>query len=167
MTHGVFQVPEPKNEPVTEFAPNSPERASLQAALKQTAQEQVEVPLIIGGEEVRTGNTAEMVMPHDHGHVLGVFHQAGPAEVAAAIESSESARADWAALPWEDRAGVFLRAAELLQTTWRDRINAATMLNQSKTCHQAEIDAACELIDFWRFNVRFLQEMYESQPISS
>ncbi len=167
MTHGVFQVPEPKNEPVTDFAPNSAERASLQAALKEAASEQVEVPLVIGGEEVRTGDTAEIVMPHDHGHVLGVFHKAGPKEVAAAIEAAEGARADWAALPWEDRAAVFLRAAELLETTWRDRVNAATMLNQSKTCHQAEIDAACELIDFWRFNVRFLQEMYESQPISA
>jgi 1-pyrroline-5-carboxylate dehydrogenase len=108
-----------------------------------------------------------MVMPHDHGHVLGIYHQAGPEEVAAAIEAAEGARAEWAGLPWEDRAAVFLRAAELLETTWRDRINAATMLNQSKTCHQAEIDAACELIDFWRFNVRFMQEMYESQPISS
>ena len=129
MTHGVFQVPEPKNEPVTDFAPNSAERASLQAALKEAASEQVEVPLVIGGEEVRTGDTAEIVMPHDHGHVLGVFHKAGPKEVAAAIEAAEGARADWAALPWEDRAAVFLRAAELLETTWRDRVNAATMLN--------------------------------------
>jgi 1-pyrroline-5-carboxylate dehydrogenase len=167
MTHGVFQVPDPKNEPVLGFAPNSPERASLKSALAVTASEQVEVPLLIGGKEVRTGRTAEMVMPHDHGHVLGVYHQAGPEEVAAAIEAAEGARAEWAGLPWEDRAAVFLRAAELLETTWRDRINAATMLNQSKTCHQAEIDAACELIDFWRFNVRFMQEMYESQPISS
>ena len=167
MTHGVFQVPEPKNEPVTEFAPNSSERASLQAALEATAAEQVEVPLLIGGEEVRTGRTAEMVMPHDHGHVLGIYHQAGPDEVAAAINAAEGARAEWAALPWEDRAAVFLRAADLLATSWRDRVNAATMLNQSKTCHQAEIDSACELIDFWRFNPCFLQEMYKSQPIST
>jgi 1-pyrroline-5-carboxylate dehydrogenase len=167
MTHGVFQVPEATNEPVNGFSPNSPERASLERALDSAASEQIEVPLLIGGEEVRTGVIAEIVMPHDHGHVLGTFHQAGPAEVAAAIDAAESARADWAGLPWEDRAAVFLRAAELLATTWRDRVNAVTMLNQSKTCHQAEIDAACELIDFWRFNACFLQEMYESQPISS
>ena len=167
MTHGVFQVPEAKNEPVCDFAPKSPERASLQAALEATAAEQVEVPLLIGGEEVRTGRTAEMVMPHDHGHVLGIYHQAGPDEVAAAINAAEGARAEWAALPWEDRAAVFLRAADLLATSWRDRVNAATMLNQSKTCHQAEIDSACELIDFWRFNPCFLQEMHKSQPIST
>ena len=164
MTHGVFHYPHPDNEPVKGYAPGSPERASLKEALKATASEEVEIPLIIGGEEVRTGDTAPMVMPHDHGHTLGVFHKAGAKEVAQAIDSAEAASKDWAAMPWEQRAAVFLRAAELLATSHRDRVNAATMLNQSKTAHQAEIDAACELIDFWRFNVSYMQALYAEQP---
>ena len=106
-------------------------------------------------------------MPHDHGHVLATYHQAGPAEVQAAIGAAEAARPAWCALPWEERAAVFLRAAEMLTTTHRDRVNASTMLGQSKTCHQAEIDAACEMIDFWRFNVHFAERIYAEQPISS
>jgi len=167
MTHGVFHYPHPANEPVMGFAPGSPERASLKAALAATAAEEVEVPLIIGGEEVRTGDTAPMVVPHDHGHKLGVFHRAGAKEVQQAIEAAESARKEWSRTPWEQRAAVFLRAAELLATTHRDRVNAATMLNQSKTCHQAEIDAACELIDFWRCNVSYMQALYAEQPGSA
>jgi len=167
MTHGAFQTPDPTNEPVRPYAPGDAQRASLEAQLDRALAETVDVPLLIGGEEVRTGNTREMVMPHDHGHVLGTFHQAGEAEVARAIEAAETARPAWNALSWEERAAIFLRAAELLTTTWRDRINAATMLNQSKTCHQAEIDAACELIDFWRYNVRFAERLYQEQPESS
>jgi 1-pyrroline-5-carboxylate dehydrogenase len=166
MTHGVFHYPHPANEPITGFTPGSPERASLKAALAATAAEEVEVPLIIGGEEIRTGDTAPMVMPHDHGHKLGVFHKAGAKEVQQAIEAAETARKEWSRTPWEQRAAVFLRAAEMLATTHRDRVNAATMLNQSKTCHQAEIDAACELIDFWRYNASFMQALYAEQPDS-
>ncbi len=167
MTHGIFQVPTPHNETVRGFAPGSPERASLTTALNAMAQETVEVPLIIGGEEVRTGNTGNIVMPHDHGHVLGTYHKAGPDEVRRAIDASAEAQHDWMNLPWQDRAAVFLRASEMLTTTWREKINAATMLGQSKTAHQAEIDASCELIDFLRFNCHFMQRLYQEQPQSS
>ena len=166
MTHGVFQVPTAKNEPVRNYAPQSPEKASIKATLKEMAGQQIEVPLIIGGKEVRTGNTEQMVMPHDHAHVLGTFHKAGEKEVKAAIEAAEAARPEWDAMPWEDRAAILLRAAELLASKHRDRVNAATMLNQSKTVFQAEIDSACELIDFWKFNVGFVQQLYQSQPQS-
>ncbi len=167
MTHGIFRPPTPRNEPVDDFAPGSPSRASLKAALERMSAEEIEVPLIIGGEEVRTGDTREMVMPHAHGHRLGVFHQAGEAEVKRAIDAASAAKADWEALPWEERAAVFLRAAELLAGPWRDTLNASTMLGQSKTAHQAEIDAACELIDFWRFNVSYAERVYAEQPESS
>ena len=167
MTHGVFQTPLPKNEPVRDYAPGSPERASLEARLDAMARETIEVPLVIGGEEVRTGDLADMVEPHDHGHVLGRYHRAGAAEVARAVDAAEDARREWAAMPWEDRAAIFLKAAELLAGPWRDTLNASTMLGQSKTCHQAEIDAACELIDFWRFNARYMEELYGQQPESS
>jgi len=167
MTHGVFHIPTPVNEPVKAYAPGSPERASIKARLASMAAEQIEVPLIINGEEIRTGRTQNMVMPHDHGHVLGKFHKAGPAEVAMAIEAAEEARAAWGSMAWEERAAIFLRAAALLEGPWRDTINAATMLNQSKTVHQAEIDSACELIDFWRFNTSYMEELYGQQPQSS
>ena len=167
MTHGRSQVPSPINEPVCDHAPGSPQRASLKRHLDALAEDKVEVPLIIGGEEVTTGRTAPMVMPHAHGHELGVFHKAGAEEVQRAIAAAEEARPAWAALPWEERAAVFLRAADLLAGPWRDRINAATMLGQSKTAHQAEIDAACELIDFWRFNVHFAERIFADQPESS
>ena len=167
MTHGVFRTPDPVNEPVLSYAPGSPERASIEARLEQMATERIEVPLVIGGEEVRTGNTREMVAPHDHGHVLGIFHQAGEAEVARATEAAEEARATWVDMPWEERASIFLRAAELLAGPWRDTLNASTMLGQSKTVHQAEIDAACELVDFLRFNARYMERMYAEQPESS
>ncbi len=166
MTHGSFRTPIPRNEPVREYAPRSAERERLTAEHESQARAEVEVPLVIGGQRVRTGKTAPLVMPHDHRHRLGVFHQAGAAEVRGAIDAAEAARPAWERLPWEDRAAVFLRAAELLATTWRDRINAATMLNQSKTAHQAEIDAACELIDFFRFNVHYAERLYAEQPES-
>ncbi len=167
MTHGHFNTPTPRNEPVRDYAPGAPERASLKRALEAMASDTIEVPLIIGGEEVRTGNTAPMVMPHDHGHQLGVFHQAGITEVERAVEAAERARPDWERMPWEERAAIFLRAGELLASTWRDRLNASTMLGQSKTAHQAEIDAACELIDFFRFNVHYAERLYAEQPESS
>jgi 1-pyrroline-5-carboxylate dehydrogenase len=131
------------------------------------AADPIEIPLIIGGEEIRTGRTAHAVMPHDRGHVLATWHMAGPPEVGRAIDAARAAWADWSTASWEDRAAVFLRAAELLSTTWRQTLNAATMLGQSKTAHQAEIDSACELIDFYRFNPWFAERLYEEQPISS
>jgi 1-pyrroline-5-carboxylate dehydrogenase len=167
MSLGSFRVPTPINEPVRGYAPNSGERAQLANELALTASREVEIPLVIGGKEVRTKRTGTAVMPHDHRHVLATFHQAGAAEVQAAVDAAEAARPAWSALPWEQRAAVFLRAAEMLATTHRDRVNAATMLGQSKTSHQAEIDAACELIDFWRFNVHFAERIYAEQPISS
>jgi 1-pyrroline-5-carboxylate dehydrogenase len=163
---GIFRVPPPVNEPIKDYAPGSPERASLQLRLEQMRNERLDIPLIIGGEEVRTGKTREAVMPHAKEHVLADVHQGGPKEVEAAIEASAEAWEDWHRVPWEERAAIFLRAAELLAGPWRDTLNAATMLGQSKTAHQAEIDAACELIDFWRFNPAFMTRMYEEQPVS-
>ena len=164
---GKLRVPQPHNEPVLEYAPGSPEKASLKKRLAEMASEVVDIPLIIGGEEIRTGNTGKVVMPHDHGHVLATFHKAGPEEIHKAVESSMAAQKDWAAWPWEDRVSVFLRAGELLATKWRDTINASTMLGQSKTVYQAEIDSAAELVDFFRFNAHFAQALYEEQPLSS
>jgi 1-pyrroline-5-carboxylate dehydrogenase len=164
---GIFRVPPPVNEPVRDHAPGSPERASLQLRLEQMRNERLEIPLVIGGEEVRTEKTREAVMPHAKDHVLADVHQGGAKEVEAAIAASAEAWEDWHRVPWEERAAVFLRAAELLAGPWRDTLNAATMLGQSKTAHQAEIDAACELIDFWRFNPWFMTRMYEEQPLSS
>ena len=163
---GPAPIPTPENEPVRGYAPGSPERARIEAELDRQLATQVEVPLVIGGERVTTGTTADMVMPHRHAHVTGKFHQAGEAEVAKALEAAEAAREPWAAMPFEDRCAIFLRAARLLQEDFRDRLNASTMLGQSKTVHQAEIDAACELVDFFRFNVHYLERMYAEQPIS-
>jgi 1-pyrroline-5-carboxylate dehydrogenase len=164
---GIFRVPQPVNEPVRDYAPGSPERASLQLRLEQMRNERIEIPLVIGGEDVETGNLKQAVMPHDKDHVLADVHQAGPKEIEAAIQASADAWEDWHRMPWEDRAAVFLRAAELLAGPWRDTLNAATMLGQSKTAHQAEIDAACEVIDFFRFNPWFMTRIYEEQPVSS
>jgi 1-pyrroline-5-carboxylate dehydrogenase len=160
-------VPPPQNDPNLTYAPGSPERAQLKAKLAEMAGERIEIPLVIGGCEVRTGKTAQAVMPHKHAHVLADWHKAGKKEVEQAIKAAVEARREWASWPWEERAAVFLRAAELLTTTWRQTLNAATMLGQSKTAFQAEIDAASELIDFWRFNVAFAQELFEEQPMSS
>ncbi len=162
-----YTPPAPVNEPVRTYAPGSPERASVQARLAAMAAERVDIPCIIGGREVRTGNTVPTVAPHDHGHVLADVHQAGPGEVADAITAARAAWHDWSRMPWEERLAIVLRAGELLAGPWRDTINAATMLGQSKTVHQAEIDAACEAIDFLRFNASFLAEIYADQPISS
>lgn len=167
MTHGVFRVPTPKNEPIRGYTPGSSERASLESRLASMAGECPEIPIIIGGEEVRTGNVVDVVMPHRHGHVIAKAHMAGPAEAARAIDAAEAARHDWQALPWEERASVLLRAADLLAGPWRDVINASTMLGQSKTSHQAEIDAACEMADFFRFNAHYAVQLYQEQPESA
>jgi 1-pyrroline-5-carboxylate dehydrogenase len=164
---GTRRVPPAVNEPVKGYAPGSAERAELKARLASMAKERVEIPIIIGGEEIRTGEMAQSVMPHDHRHVLADWHKATPALVQQAVDASKRAAAEWANWAWEDRAAVFLRAAELLTTTWRQTLNAATMLGQSKTAFQAEIDSACELIDFWRFNPAYAQELYDEQPIST
>lgn len=151
--------PTPVNEPVRSYAPGTPERNSLQAELSRRQSETIEVPLIIAGREVRTGRFADALIPHRRGQVLARVHQAGEAETLAAVEAARRAKVEWMNMPAADRAAVFLRAADLLAGPWRDRINAATMLNQSKTCHQAEIDAACELIDFFRFNVSYMERI--------
>ena len=164
---GTRRVPPPVNEPVRSYAPGSPEKLALKARLASMAKERVDIPIIIGGREIRTGDVAQSVMPHDHRHVLADYHRATPQHVEQAIAESKRAGAEWANWAWEDRAAVFLRAAELLTTTWRATVNAATMLGQSKTVFQAEIDSACELIDFWRFNPAYAQELYAEQPISS
>ncbi len=163
---GRRRVPSPVNEPVRSYAPAAPERAELKARLDSMSRERIEIPVVVGGERIHTGQIEHAVMPHDHGHVLAEYHKASPELVEKAIDAASRARREWASWPWEDRAAVFLKAAELLATTWRPTINAATMLGQSKTAHQSEIDAACELIDFYRFNAAYAQEIYDDQPIS-
>lgn len=167
MHNSVARIPPPVNEPVLSYAPGSHERNALKAKLDEMLGQELDIPLVIGGKEIRTGRTAQAVCPFDHGHVLANFHQAGPEEVDMAIAASLAAREAWSEMSWEERMAIFLKAAELLATTWRSTLNAATMLNQAKTAIQAEIDSACELIDFWRFNVHFAQQIYEQQPISS
>jgi 1-pyrroline-5-carboxylate dehydrogenase len=165
--HAIFRPPAAENEPIRSYAPGTPEREELRVRLAKMQAEQLEIPLVIGGEEVRTGNTFESIMPHKKSHVLATVHKGGAPEVERAIAAAGEAWKDWSRTPWEERAAVFLRAAELLAGPWRATLNAATMLGQSKTAHQAEIDAACELIDFFRFNVEFMTRIYEQQPISS
>jgi 1-pyrroline-5-carboxylate dehydrogenase len=167
MPNGIVPIPTPINEPVRSYAPGSPEKGPLKAKLAEMLGARIEIPLIIGGEEVRTGNTAQAVCPHDHRHVLADYHQAGEKEVERAVVASQKAWAEWSEMPWEDRAAVMLKAAELLAGPWRDILNAACMLNQSKTVHQAEIDAACELIDFFRFNPYYMSFIYAQQPGSA
>ena len=164
---GIRRVPAPVNEPVRSYAPGSPERAELKARLDTMAGERVDIPIIIGGREIRTGETSQAVMPHNHKHVLGDWHRASASHVRQAIDAARAARADWANWAWEDRAAIFLKAAELLATSWRATLNAATMLGQSKTVFQAEIDSACELIDFYRYNPAYAQELYTEQPVSN
>jgi 1-pyrroline-5-carboxylate dehydrogenase len=164
---GLFRPPAPVNEPIRSYAPGSPERASLKRRLAEMQGQRLDIPCIIGGQEVRTGTTRPAVLPHNREHVLADVHQGGPAEVEAAIRAAADAWHDWSRMPWEERAAVLLRAAELLSGPWRDTLNAATMLGQSKTAHQAEIDSACETIDFWRFNPVYLARIYEEQPASS
>ena len=160
-------IPKPINEPIRNYEPGSPEKASLKEKLAELSQKEIEIPLIIGGQEIRTGDTGKCIMPHNHGHVLATFHQAGEKEVTQAIESAQVAWKQWSTTPLQERAAIFLKMAELLTGPYRDIINAATMLNMSKNVFQAEIDAACELIDFWNFNCWFAQELYNHQPMYS
>jgi 1-pyrroline-5-carboxylate dehydrogenase len=167
MQNGTFRVPTPKNEPVLGYTPGSPERAAIRAQLQRMAGETIEIPARIGGQRVHTGKTAQTVMPHDHRHVLGTWHQCGAREVEAAVTAAGEAWQSWSRMPFHERASIFLKAADLLAGPYRHVLNGATMLGQSKTVHQAEIDAACELIDFWRFNVKFAEDLYQIQPQSS
>jgi len=167
MANGIVPIPRPINEPVRSYGPGSREKASLKSELERQLGERIEIPLLIGGEEIRTGTLGQAVCPHDHGHVLAEYHMAGADQVAQAVEASQEAWMRWSEMPWEARAAVFLKAADLLAGPWRDRLNAATMLNQSKTVYQAEIDSACELIDFWRFNPHYMRQIYAEQPGSS
>src|SRR5919106_3695436 len=165
--NAIPRVPPPVNEPVLSYAPGTAERDRLKKTLKDLSSRQVEVPLVIGGRDVRTGQTVDATMPHCHRHVLARVHQAGPKEVEQAAAAAREAWRDWSAWSFERRAAVFLKAADLLAGKHRALANAATMLGQSKTAHQAEIDAACELIDFWRFNVHYAERLYAEQPVAS
>ena len=163
---GTIRVPPPTNEPVHSYAPGTPERTALKAALKQVGSERPDIPVIVGGKEIRTGRTHPIHSPHDHGLCLGVWHAAGAEEARQAIANTLEARREWASWPWEDRVAVFLRAAEMLRTTWRPRVNASTILGQSKTAFQSEIDAACEVIDFFRYGAFFAEQIFDHQPHS-
>lgn len=166
MLKGFFHVPKAINEPVKSYAPNSPEKAAVLAAYKEMWNKQIDVPLYIGNEEIRTGNTRNMSAPHDHKHIVGTYHLAEKSHIEKAIANALASRKAWAAMPWEQRAAIFLKAAELIAGPYRAKINAATMIAQSKTIHQAEIDASCELIDFLRYNVEFMTQIYNDQPTS-
>jgi 1-pyrroline-5-carboxylate dehydrogenase len=166
-THGITRPPAPVNEPAKSYAPGSREREELRARLDELAGDQLELPLVIGGEDVALSRTFDQVMPHDRDHVLAKVSKGDATHVQQAIDAAAAAWPDWSRAPWEQRAAVILRAGELLSGPWRATLNAATMLGQSKTAHQAEIDAACELIDFWRLNVEYMTRIYEEQPVSS
>ena len=166
MSNAYFKVPLPVNEPVLSYAPGSPEKEALKKKLKELQSQEIEIPLIIGGKEIKTGKTSEIRTPHNHSKKLGFYHKAGAKEVAMAIEAALEARKTWSEMPWEHRASIFLKAADLLSGSWRSTLNAATMLGQSKTAFQAEIDSACELIDFWRFNSYYMTQLMSEQPYS-
>ncbi len=166
MSKGFYHVPKAVNEPVKSYAPNSPEKAAVLAAYKKMWNESIDVPMYIGSEQVRTGNTQNMSAPHDHQHIVGTYHVAEKKHIDDAIAAALEARKTWSQMPWEHRAAIFLKAAELIAGPYRARINAATMIAQSKTIFQAEIDASCELIDFLRYNVEFMTQIYNDQPKS-
>ena len=167
MINARVAVPTPTNEPVLNYAPGSPEKKALKAQLDEFAGKTIEIPLIIGGKEVTTGYLGTCILPHDHQRTLAQYHKGNAEVVNRAIQTAARARPEWAAMPWQARASVFLKAADLLAGKYRQLLNAATMLNQSKTAFQAEIDAACELIDFYRYNARHMQQIFEQQPDSS
>jgi len=167
MGKGFFEVPIAVNDPIKSYAPGSPERKEVSETYKKMYNSTIEVPMYINGKDVKTGDTNTMSPPHDHKHVLGTYHKAEKKHITEAIETALEARKKWSQMPWEQRAGIFLRAAELIAGPYRAKINAATMLAQSKTIHQAEIDAACEFIDFLRFNVQYMTEIYAEQPEST
>ena len=167
MSNAIYKVPAAINEPVLNYSPGSPERETLKAAIKKMRSETRDIPMYIDGKEIRSGNKVKIAPPHDHQHIVGYFHQGDKSHVQLAIDAALKARANWSTLNWEQRASIFLKAADLLSGPYRAIINAATMIGQSKNAYQAEIDAACELIDFLRFNVQFMNEIYMQQPISS
>jgi 1-pyrroline-5-carboxylate dehydrogenase len=166
MSNAIFSLPESHNEPINPYAPGSKERALLKAELDRQYNQVLDIPLIIGGKEVRTGKTQKAVCPHDHQHVLAHYHEAGEAEVRMAIDAAMAAKKQWEATPWEDRAAIFHKVASLISSKYRYILNAATMLGQSKSAYQAEIDSTCETADFFRFNAKFMEEIYKQQPIS-
>ena len=166
MLKGFFNVPKAVNEPVKSYAPNSPEKTAVLAAYRKMWNETIDLPMYIGGKEIRTGNTKTLSAPHDHKHIVGKYHLADKSHVEAAIQNALDSKEQWANLAWEQRAAIFLKAAELIAGPYRARINASTMIAQSKTIFQAEIDASCELIDFLRFNVQFMTQIYADQPQS-
>jgi 1-pyrroline-5-carboxylate dehydrogenase len=167
MPKGIYKVPVPINEPVKSYAPGSTEKKELKAMLAHLRSQELDIPMYIGGKEVRSENKTRLAPPHDHHHTLGYFHKSDKTHVLAAIDAALQAREKWASMPWEHRAAIFLKAAELIAGPYRAKLNAATMLGQSKNAFQAEIDSACEIIDFLRFNVQFMTEIYSEQPISS
>ena len=166
MSNAIFSLPESHNEPILPYAPGSRERALLKAELERQYNLELEIPLIIGGQEIRTGRRDRAVCPHDHQHVLATFHEAGEAEVRLAIDAALAAKKAWEATPWEDRAAIFHKMASLISTKYRYILNAATMLGQSKSAFQAEIDSTCETADFFRYNAKFMEDIYRQQPIS-
>ena len=167
MSKGVFQLPEVKNEPVRSYAPGTPERAALKQKLAELNQGGLDLPMIIGGKEVRTGNLKDIRPPHNHKHLLGHYHQGDKTHVQMAIDAALKAKPAWEAMHWESRAAIFLKAAELIAGPYRNECNAVTMIGQSKNAYQSEIDAVCELIDFYRYNVKNMDEIYRMQPNSS
>jgi 1-pyrroline-5-carboxylate dehydrogenase len=166
MNYGYFSYPEPANEPVFSYAPGTPERAALKKTLAELKKKPIEIPMYIGGKQVKSGNKMPIHPPHEKNHILGYFHAGDEKHVKQAIDAALKAKQSWAEMPWADRAAIFLKAADLISTKYRYHMNATTMLGQSKNVYQAEIDAVCELADFLRFNVHFLSEIYRQQPIS-
>ncbi len=167
MTNAIFNLPDFNNEPVQTYAPGSRERALLKAELDRQYNQELDIPLIIGGKEIRTGKLQKVICPHEHGHVLAQYHEAGEAEIRLAIEAALDAKHDWEAMPWEDRAAIFHKMASLISSKYRYILNAATMLNQSKNAYQAEIDSTCETADFFRYNAKFMEQIYRNQPSSN
>ena len=164
MSNAIARVRKPLNEQVPAYLPGSPEKIALKARLAELRQSTLEIPLIIGGKEVRSGKTAPCIVPHDHGHVLATYHMAGEKETAMAIDAALAAGKAWADMPWEHRLAIFLRAADLIGGSWRATLNAATMLGQSKSVFEADADAACELMDFFRYNSYFVRRILDDQP---